>query len=128
MASWVSSRRRWRRLWPAVLMVALILGMAPPVAAGDTLGSGFWHTSGTRIADASGNTIRIAGVTWYGMESSNWVPAGLEFQRYTIIMDEVKLLGFNTIRLPFSNELVERNPVVRDAVVANPQLSGMHAL
>jgi endoglucanase len=72
--------------------------------------------------------VRIAGVTWYGMETSYWVPAGLDFQRYTKIMDLVQKLGYNAIRLPFSNELVESNPVVREKIKANPQFRGMHAL
>jgi endoglucanase len=49
-------------------------------------------------------------------------------QRYTTILDQVKLLGYNVTRLPLSNELVERNPVVTRAVRANPELVGMHAL
>jgi endoglucanase len=72
--------------------------------------------------------VRMAGVNWYGMDDSHWVPAGLDAQRYTTIMDEVKLLGYNTIRLLFSNELVERDPVVRDDVAANPEFRGEHAL
>jgi endoglucanase len=90
--------------------------------------TGYWHTSGTQILDASSRPVRIAGVTWYGMDSSHWVPAGLDFQRYTTIMDLVKLLGYNTIRLPFSNELVERDPIVTSGVAANPELHGQHAL
>jgi endoglucanase len=70
----------------------------------------------------------MAGVNWYGMDDSHWVPAGLDAQPYTIIMDEVKLLGYNTIRLLISNELVERNPVVQDGVAANPQFQGERAL
>ena len=95
----------------------------PASASGD-----YWHTSRTLILDSRGRTVRIAAVTWYGMDSAYWVPAGLDFQRYTTIMDEVRLLGYNTIRLPFSNELVERNPVVRDAVGANPQFRNRPAM
>jgi endoglucanase len=62
------------------------------------------------------------------MASSHWVPAGLDFQRYTTIMDLVKLLGYNTIRLPFSNEMVERDPIVTDGVRANPEFLGKRAL
>jgi endoglucanase len=43
-------------------------------------------------------------------------------------MDEVKSLGFNAIRLPYSNELVETNPVVTETIKANPALRGKHAL
>ena len=92
------------------------------------VGFGYWHTDGTRIVDASGRTVRIAAITWYGMESSYWVPAGLDYQPYTAIMDRIKGLGYNTIRLPYSNELVESDPIVTQAVKANPQFLGVHAL
>ena len=72
--------------------------------------------------------MRIASVTWYGMESAYWVPAGLDYQPYGAIMDLVKRLGYNAIRLPFSNELVETNPVVTEHVAANPQFRGAHAM
>jgi endoglucanase len=102
---------------------------SPAARAQSTLpDSGFWHTEGTQILDAANQPVRINGVTWYGMESSHWVPAGLGFQRYTTIMDEVKLLGFNTIRLPLSNELIESNPIVTKGILANPEFKGKHAL
>lgn len=91
-------------------------------------GAGYWHTSGTRILDARGEQVRIAGVTWYGMETSYWVPAGLDYQSYKTIMSMVHRLGYNAIRLPYSNEMVESNPVVTQHVRANPHFLGMHAL
>jgi endoglucanase len=100
----------------------------PPVAPAASLAHGYWHTDGARIVDAQDRTVRMAGVTWYGMESTYWVPAGLDYQPYTKIMDLVKQLGYNTIRLPYSNQLVETNPVVTEMVNANPQFRGMHAL
>lgn len=90
--------------------------------------AGYWHTNGTRIVDGQGRIVRIASVTWYGMESAYWVPAGLDYQPYTEIMDLVRQLGYNAIRLPYSDELVLRNPVVTQRVDANPQFRGMHAL
>jgi endoglucanase len=124
---------RFRRLRALVALALLFSLMLQPATAKATATHaapypGYWHTSGTRILDAHGNLVRIAGVTWSGMASSHWVPTGLDFQRYTTIMDLIKLLGYNTVRLPFSNELVERNPVVRDGVAANPQFRGKRAM
>jgi endoglucanase len=89
---------------------------------------GYWHTDGNRVVDGAGDTVRIASVTWYGMESTYWVPAGLDYQPYTSIMDRIKSLGYNTIRLPYSNQLVEQNPVVTQKVDANPDFLGDHAM
>lgn len=111
-----------------IVALCLLLPRQPAVAQVAPPYAGYWHTDGMRIVDAEGEVVRMAGVNWYGMDDSQWVPAGLDAQRYTTIMDEVKLLGYNTIRLLLSNELVERNPVVRDGVTANPQFRGEHAL
>lgn len=92
------------------------------------VGAGYWHAVGSQLVDAQDHPVRIAGVTWYGMETTNWVPAGLDIQRYSTILDQVKLLGYNLVRVPLSDELVERNPVVTRAVRANPELTGLHAL
>jgi endoglucanase len=116
----------------AVLLVLTILiavaithavsqSIAPP-------GDGFWHTSGTTVLDANDRQVRIAGVTWYGMETSYWVPAGLDYKPYTAILDTVRSLGYNAIRVPYSNEMVETNPLVTQHVAANPALRGLHAL
>lgn len=94
----------------------------PPV------GTGYWHTAGTKVLDAYNRPVRIASVSWPGMDTSYWVPAGLDFQPYAKIMDQVKALGFNTIRISLSNELVERNPIVTQQIQANPQFRGLHAL
>jgi len=117
-----------------MMLVAAFAGIAAARATTHSartlppVGSGYWHTSGTRILDAYDRQVRIAGVTWYGMESSYWVPAGLDYQPFTTIMNTIKRLGYNAIRLPYSNELVETNPVVTESIKANPQFRGMHAL
>lgn len=118
----------------AVFVLILTLDGLPPTstpvsrAQPDVLGAGYWHTSGVQLLDAAGHVVHINGVTWYGMESSRFVPSGLDFQRYTTIMDLVKLLGYNTIRLPISNELIERNPIITGEVAANLELRGRRAL
>jgi endoglucanase len=100
----------------------LAVQATPPSSAG------YWHTSGDRIVDADGRPVRIAAVNWFGMENLFFVPAGLDRQPLDDILTRVRDLGFNTIRLPFSNEMVEANPVVIHGLGANPGLRGLHAL
>jgi endoglucanase len=71
----------------------------PPV------GTGYWHTNGTQIVDASNQPVRIAGINWFGFESSTYVVHGLGQRDYRAMLDQVKSLGYNTIRLPFSDQL-----------------------
>lgn len=90
--------------------------------------TGYWHTAGNRIVDSHGRTVRIAAVNWFGMENVYYVPAGLDRRPLNAITARVQALGFNAIRLPFSNQLVEQNPIVKGHLEANPDLRGLHAL
>jgi endoglucanase len=89
---------------------------------------GWLHTDGTRIVDAQGRAVKIMAINWYGAETSDFVPGGLDRRPYMDILLTIKALGFNTIRLPFSNEMVERNPRVVAHLGANPKLRGRRAL
>lgn len=86
------------------------------------------HAQGTQIADTRGNAVHLAALNWYGAESPDFVVGGLDFRSYQKILQTIHDLGYNTIRLPFSNQLVEQNPVVTAHLGANPQLQGLHAL
>jgi len=80
-----------------------------PAATG--VGAGYWHTSGNQILDSGGNPVRIAGVNWYGFETPDEIAHGLWAQDYHVIINDIKNLGYNTIRIPFSNQMVE-TPIV----------------
>ena len=79
--------------------------------------------------DANGSRFKLAGVSWYGAESADLVPMGLDHADVHTIAHAAKLLKFNSVRIPWANELYESNPVVADALVsANPALQGKTAL
>jgi len=90
--------------------------------------AGFWHTSGNRIVDQAQHPVRIAAVNWGGMQNRYYVPAGLDVTKLSDLMLRIRTMGFNTIRLPFSDEMVEHNPVVTQHLQANPDLHGLHSL
>jgi len=94
------------------------LGVEPPL-----------HTSGHRILDAAGHDVRLTSVNWYGFDQKEYVVGGLDHAPLSTIVDEIVALGVNSVRLPWANETLERNPVVPDyAVKANPQFKGKHAM
>ena len=95
----------------AVLVAGLLIPAGRSADAASAAGSGFWHTSGNQILDSGGNQVRIAGINWYGFETPDMVAHGLWAQDYHAIIDDIKNLGYNTIRIPFSNQMVEQNPV-----------------
>ncbi len=97
-------------------------------------GVGYWHTSGNQVLDSNGNVVRIAGVNWYGFETTDYLAHGLWAQDYKTILNTIKSLGYNVIRVPFSNQMVESDPVpsnftsYANGQPANTVLSGQTAL
>ncbi|WP_205666092.1 Calx-beta domain-containing protein [Aquabacter cavernae] len=90
---------------------------------------GWLSTRGNQIVDADGNTVQIAGVNWFGFESSNFAPHGLWTRGYQDMMDQMVDLGFNTIRLPFSSEMLHTSAAPNGIDFSkNPDLQGLSAL
>ena len=92
--------------WSVLLALSylMVLGAMPASATG-------WHTNGSQIVDGSGKVWTIAGVAWYGAQSRKAEPGGLWTQPYTVILNEIKSYGFNTVRIPISNQNWETDPV-----------------
>jgi endoglucanase len=122
-----------RTLTACALMAAAVSTTAMAQST-NTVGSGYWHTSGNQIIDSSGNVVRIAGINWYGFETADFLAHGLWAQDYKTVLNNIKTLGYNVIRMPFSNEMVEKNPVPTNftananGVAANTALVGATAL
>jgi endoglucanase len=97
-------------------------------------GTGYWHTSGKQILDSNDQAVRLAGVNWYGFETPDFLAHGLWAQDYKTILNTIKSNGYNVIRIPFSNQMVESNPIptnfttFANGVAANTALSGQTAL
>ena len=68
-------------------------------------------------------------MNWYGAESTDFVVAGLDKAPLAAIAALIRGAGFNSVRLPWSNELVETDPLVAEArIAANAELFGKRAL
>lgn len=87
------------------------------------------HTAGPYIVDSNGYRVRLNAVNWYGAEGKDFVVMGLDKQPIATIASEIKSRGFNAVRLPWSNQMYESNPVVGTyALTANPSLEGENAM
>ena len=76
--------------------------------------------------DASGNAVRITGVNWFGFETGSQVLHGLWSRDYHSMLDQVKSLGFNTLRIPFSNQMLSSGAATSGINFnANPDLQGL---
>ena len=87
------------------------MNSAGPPNAARASGSGYWHTKGNRIYDSQRQPVRIAGINWYGFETTDEVAHGLWSRDYHAIINDIKNLDYNTVRIPFSNQMVE-HPIV----------------
>jgi aryl-phospho-beta-D-glucosidase BglC (GH1 family) len=87
------------------------------------------RTSGRYIIDAAGRRFKLLSVNWYGGSDELFVPGGLEVRPRADIARLIRSMGFNSVRLPYSDEMVVSNPLVAPAqLAANPDLVGMRAV
>ena len=89
-----------------VAAASLTVALARP-ATSVAAGSGYFHTSGNRILDSGNQPVRIAGVNWFGFETGTYVVHGLWTRDYRSMLDQIKAEGFNTVRLPYSNQMFD---------------------
>jgi aryl-phospho-beta-D-glucosidase BglC (GH1 family) len=105
-----------------------VTGSVVQVTAGQAL-TGYLHTAGDQIIDSNGSVVKLAGVNWFGLETSNYAPHGLWARGYKSMMDQMKQLGFNTIRLPFSDQLFDTGSTPNGIdFTQNPDLQGLNGL
>jgi len=92
--------------------LTLLLGTLLFATLTRAAGAGYWHTSGNQLLDSANQPVRIAAVNWYGFETSTFVAHGLWIADYKAILDLIKSSGFNTVRMPYSDQMVQQNPVL----------------
>ena len=90
---------------------------------------GFLHTDGGQIVDSAGNNVKLTGVNWFGAEGYAFAPQGLWMDSYQNHMNKMQELGFNVIRLPYSDAMLDngRMPTGID-YSRNPDLRGKTSL
>lgn len=112
------------------ILLALPLACQPPHGiAQQTAFTPPLHTSGHQILDFAGKPVRLTSVNWYGFDEDEYVAGGLDHAPLKTIVQEIVDLGVISVRLPWANETLEKNPRVPDyAVKANPQFHGKRAM
>ena len=111
----------------ATVLVGVGLATAPaaPALAAGT-GTGYLRTSGNKIVDSTGATVRLTGINWFGMETDNKTFHGLWANNpWRGQVDTMATLGYNTLRIPYSNDALKPGATatgINDFV--NPDLVG----
>ena len=132
---WKQPHARLAGVWMTILIVATLLIAAftssplHPQQKAKAAGEGHWHTSGTQILDAHNQPVRIAGINWFGFETSTYAAHGLWSRNYKDMLDQIASLGYNTIRLPYSNQLFDAGSTPNGIDFSkNPDLVGLSGL
>lgn len=126
------------------LLIALALLAVAHSAYANTCESRFpLSTEGRYIVDACGDRFKLKAGNWYGASGSQYpdstahhggvdtheIPYGLDRKPLTELVGMIQQLGLNSVRLPFSNEIIHKStPIPDSAVAANPQLQGKNPL
>ncbi len=90
---------------------------------------GYFHSSHGTLVDAAGCPVQLTGVNWFGFETSTFAPQGLGARNWQDMLDQIQQTGFNTIRLPYSNQLFD--PWSKPQGInyqLNPDLKGLQGL
>jgi endoglucanase len=108
------------------------LGSVQSIAAATTdngTGTGYWHAVGSKLVDSQGNPVRSTGVNWFGLETSDEVFHGLWARSYQSMINQMASLGYNTIRIPYSNDIFKAGAKTNSIDFSkNPSLKGLTPL
>jgi endoglucanase len=101
----------------------------PPSDLGPIGAPGWLHTRGAQILDDGGHAVRLTGLSWFGLETSNYAPHGLWSRSMASMLDQIQSLGYNMLRVPFSSQLFDAGSTPTGIDFAqNPDLVGKSGL
>ena len=66
----------------------------------------YLNASGNKLIDQRGQEVRMTGVNWFGFETETGFPHGVWTRDMKSVLQQIKDLGFNTIRVPWANEIL----------------------
>ena len=115
----------------AISLMATLLSLAcyypasPPAQASSILQTPL-STRGSEIIDATGRPVLLRGVNWFGLETETQAPHGLWARDYKEVLAQIKSLGYNIIRLPYSVQALRGNSIsgVNFDLGSNRELQG----
>jgi len=118
----------------AIALVACSSSLPFPAKGGATVAApvhscGPLHAAGAQLENAQDEPIALSGVNWFGFETQTFAPHGLDVRNYQDMLTQMAHLGFNTLRLPYSNQLFDPASVPSGInYTLNPDLRGLQGL
>ncbi|MET0499070.1 MAG: glycoside hydrolase family 5 protein [Steroidobacteraceae bacterium] len=86
------------------------------------------QVSSGHIYDAQGNRVTIQGVNWFGAETDTRVVHGLWARKMTDMLDQMKTIGFNAVRIPFCPATLQGVLTSSIDYSKNPTLQGLSSV
>lgn len=104
-------------------------GSSTSAVAGKAAGSDVKFPLSTKkgdIVDSNGRKVVMTGVNWFGFETGTFAPHGLWTRSLDSMLDQMAKQGFNTMRLPYSNEMFDAKSKPNGIdYKKNPELKGL---
>jgi endoglucanase len=122
-------RRSLSWVWVGFLTMILIIGLSfysrNSVAELPLIQTPL-STRGAEIIDATGEPVLLRGINWFGIETDTHVPHGLWARDYKEMLAQMKDLGYNMIRLPYSVQTLRESTVkgIDFSIGSNRDLEG----
>jgi endoglucanase len=111
------------------VLAGVVLLALNPLSSSSAQSSGYLHAQGGEILDSAGNPVIFTGINWFGLETESYAPHGLWARSLDSLLDQIVQLGFNVIRLPYSNQLFDPGSVPNGInYELNPDLKGLSGL
>lgn len=86
------------------------------------------RVEGRWFKDARGEIVRLRSINWEGFNDSARMLHGLDRQALPVILGHLRALGFDSVRVPFANELLRSTEPTRDEFARlHPWLRGLPA-
>ena len=87
-----------------------------------------YFAQGGRIYQDNGSPVSLRGVNWFGFETETNSPHGLWAREMDDMIEQMKRLGFNAVRVPISPSVLRGRPVSGIDTSLNPQLAELNSL
>jgi aryl-phospho-beta-D-glucosidase BglC (GH1 family) len=84
--------------------------------AGTVPSGTYLHVEGSKLLDGKGKPARFTGVNWFGFETAQKAPHGLWARDYRSMLKQMRDVGFNSVRVPWSNAIMRADAVAKDVV------------
>ena len=87
---------------------------------------GNWlSTQGNKLIDSAGNEVILSGVNWFGFETQLSSFHGIWSRDHKSVLQQIKDLGFNSIRVPWHNRMLEPEATINISSYGTDPVSGV---